>query len=774
MNCQDCKEHLVEYIEELLEDQQAGAIESHLADCPGCRAEAARMTDLRKRLFENGQTFAQTDLENAVFDRIVRRQHLKLKEIRKIDRQFNLWRIIMKSKITKLAAAAVIIIAVLFGMNIVGNGGNVAWGQVLEKVEQFGTYVYKHRMSITDLSNLPEGQQECCPPEVTVQQDSKVYISSEYGMRAEKDVGGELTVIEYMSPSDNGLVQVLVKLKQYARGRLTEEQVREILQKSDPKEIVKEFMSFEYRELGHDTIEGVKVEGIEVDDPKFGAPTFESAVGRLWVSVESNLPVKAEIEGVSSGGKIRTKIEASEFEWDPELKPEIFVPDIPADYELIADIELDSEDEDKLVKGLRDFAELTGGRYPSSLTLMTANQEAGLALLVKRRMKGIARNVQPSKEEIEKVVSIQNSCLFYAELVKEKEPAYYGDKVTTEFSHAVLLSWKLAEDQYRVLFGDLTFETVSAERLDELESMPLNLEPQAIKPQPQDGTVGTVVSGLELVWMSGADAISHQVYFGTDIEELAPVGEVEGETFTDLPELERDTIYYWRVDEVQPDGLVIVGDVWSFSTGYLVGWWKFDEDSGDTAVDSSGNGFDGLLVGQTQRVDGVSGGALNFDGDDDYVDIGKGPEFDITEQITLMAWIQVNVFDQQWQGIVTKGDTSWRLSRGGGDNGHFACTGFWPEWLNGKVSLDDGKWHHVAGVYDGMKLYLYIDGALDISQETSGRISVNDSPVHIGSNSEKEGFLWNGMIDDVRIYSYALNADEVAAIYASAIVTSAD
>jgi hypothetical protein len=688
--------------------------------------------------------------------------------------QLGIWRIIMNNRMTKFAAAAVIIIAVLFGMNIVGNGGNVAWGQVLEKIEQFGTYVYRHRMSITDISNLPEDQQECCPPEVTVQQDSKVYISSEYGMRVEKDLGGELTVIEYISPADNGLVQVLVERKQYARGRLTEEQVREILQKQDPKEIVKEFMSFEYTELGSDTIEGNEVEGIEIDDPKFGAPTFESAVGRLWVSVETNLPVRIEIEGFSSGGKIRTRLEASEFEWDPELEPEIFLPDVPDDYELIADIELDSEDETKLVKGLHDFSELTGGRYPNSLTLMTANQEAGLALLVKRRMEGIDVNIQPSKEEIEKVVSIQNSCLFYAELVKEKEPVYYGDKVTTEFSDAVLLRWKLDEDQYRVLFGDLTFETVSADRMAQLESIPLNTELYAIKPEPRDGRVGTAISGLELGWMSGADAIRHQVYFGTDFEELALLGEVDGETFTDLPELERDVTYYWRVDEVQPDGSVVVGDAWSFNTGYLVGWWKFDEDSGDTAIDSSGNGSDGLLVGQPERVEGVSGGALNFDGDDDYVDIGKGPDFDITEQITLMAWIQVNVFDQQWQGIVTKGDTSWRLSRSGGDTGHFACTGFWPEWLNGKVSVDNGKWHHVVGVYDGTKLYLYIDGELDISQETSGRISVNDAPVHIGSNSEKEGFLWNGMIDDVRIYSYALTADEIGAIYESAMTPLAE
>jgi len=121
MNCQECKEHLIEYIEDLLQDQQTCAIASHLADCPACRTEATRMTDLRKRLLENGQTFAETDLENAVFDQIVRSQHLKLKKSKKIDRQFQLWRIIMKSRITKFATAAVIIVAVALTANIFNN-----------------------------------------------------------------------------------------------------------------------------------------------------------------------------------------------------------------------------------------------------------------------------------------------------------------------------------------------------------------------------------------------------------------------------------------------------------------------------------------------------------------------------------------------------------------------------------------------------------------------------------------------------------------------------
>jgi hypothetical protein len=80
------------------------------------------------------------------------------------------------------------------------------------------------------------------------------------------------------------------------------------------------------------------------------------------------------------------------------------------------------------------------------------------------------------------------------------------------------------------------------------------------------------------------------------------------------------------------------------------------------------------------------------------------------------------------------------------------------------VDVDDGQWHHAAGVYDGQTLSLYVDGVHDVSTKAAGRIRESDKAVLIGENAEKPGRFWNGLIDDVRIYSYGLTAQEVAAL----------
>jgi len=160
------------------------------------------------------------------------------------------------------------------------------------------------------------------------------------------------------------------------------------------------------------------------------------------------------------------------------------------------------------------------------------------------------------------------------------------------------------------------------------------------------------------------------------------------------------------------------------------------------------------------------------------VDIGKDQSFDITNQITISAWIKVNAFDREWQTIVAKGDRAWRLQRNWGENTlEFACSGLvvpgtgWGQ-IFGSTNVNDGHWHHVAGVYDQEKLYLYIDGSLDASAEVSGTIRVNDEPVYIGENAQMPNRFWNGLIDDVRIYSYALSTEEISAIAQSALFFS--
>ncbi|MHC4694828.1 MAG: LamG domain-containing protein, partial [Planctomycetota bacterium] len=447
------------------------------------------------------------------------------------------------------------------------------------------------------------------------------------------------------------------------------------------------------------------------------------------------------------------------------------------------------------IEGLKLFAEITG-RYPKKLNMMDLGQEiAALAkdfqnlpqLIEKldelKKLKDqMSQNSELSEEEIFDTVlkttmeimrPLQSIGFFYMTLVVDgNEPAYYGDKVTPEFPHAVLLRWKAEDGNYRVIFGDLTVEDVTADELAELEASPLNNKPIAIKPQPADGTVSTELEGLKLTWMPGAYVNEHKVYFGTSADQMTLLAEVTDSCSVTAPALEKATTYYWCVDEVQPDGSVAAGDVWSFNTGGIVGWWELDEGSGNTVADSGDKGLDGSLVGDTSWVDGIVDGALAFDGDGDYVDLGKDTAFDVTEQITISGWIKANAFDKQWQTIIAKGDSAWRLHRHRGNNTlQFACSGLavpGTRWggIVGTADVNDGQWHHAVGTYDGSQICLYVDGRLDASSTASGTININDHPVYIGENSEKPGRFWNGLIDGVRLYSYALTADEVAAIYA--------
>ncbi len=204
----------------------------------------------------------------------------------------------------------------------------------------------------------------------------------------------------------------------------------------------------------------------------------------------------------------------------------------------------------------------------------------------------------------------------------------------------------------------------------------------------------------------------------------------------------------------------------------LIGWWKLDEKQGDFADDSSGNNRFGRLMGDPkwQPSGGKIGGALEFDGDGDYIDFGTNLIPDITGQITVTAWIKVNAFNYDYTAIITKGDSAWRLQRDQAtDHLEFACTGLDVpnmQWSNvlGNINVNDGQWHHAAGVYDGEMLYLYVDGKLDASSKAAGTINTNDYPVYIGENAEQTERFWNGLIDDVRIYNYALSEDKIKAL----------
>ena len=199
----------------------------------------------------------------------------------------------------------------------------------------------------------------------------------------------------------------------------------------------------------------------------------------------------------------------------------------------------------------------------------------------------------------------------------------------------------------------------------------------------------------------------------------------------------------------------------------LVAHWKFDDGSGTTLFDSSGNGHDGTLVGDPKWVPGRLGGALEFDGDGDFVELENNTDFDIPVNITITCWIKVNQFDKTWQAIVTNGDGSWRVHRSSSSNNiAWGSSGLSPTDLTGTTDVSTGEWFHIAAVYNGTQKLLYINGNLDASSDSTGNINNSTYGVNIGENDQATGRYFDGLIDDVRIYRRALLDVEILGVMA--------
>ena len=695
--------------------------------------------------------------------------------LRSTTQTVGVWRIIMNKPVTKLAVAAVIIVAVMIGLNVLPGGG-VALAEVLDKVRDIKTVFYR---TVADIKGLPGA-----PAEQITHITTQVKLSYDKGVRIKSQIQLPQRTVEresYILFDKRVLYMLMPAGKEYIEMKLTDELMEKMdSENGDPVTLLKAMADCEHVELGHDTINGIEVWGIEATDPVLGTKVgsvlssgmFDSIVVRLWVDMKTKLPVRLTAKGSARNGEISMDLVIDEFQWDAVMDPAELELTIPADYKLLGEVTWDvTKEGEDIVEVLEFFAEYADGRYPSSLSTMTVARE--IVGHLRRKLASSLSSGGLPREIMEKLTKLEMVGQAYAALENGgKDPAYYGDKVTAEFSHAVLVRWKITDDRYRVVFGDLSKRDVTSDELARLEAAPLNPQSKAIKPQPADGLTGTRIEELKLSWMPGANATGHKVYLGTGPDSLKLLAEVSDSTLTVAPALERGVTYYWRIDEVQPDGSVVTGDVWSFSPGGLVGFWKLDDGSGGTAADSSGKNLHGTIAGNPAWINGVVGKSLKFDGDGDYVDLGNDSSLNMTAQITMAAWIKVDTFDREWQAIITKGDGSWRLQRNGTKGSiEFACTGaFVPGalvgGLFGTVGINDGRWHHIAGTYDGSRICLYVDGRLDISSEAAGSIEVNDYNLFIGANAEKPDRNFNGSIDDVRIYSYALSAEEVKAISA--------
>jgi hypothetical protein len=210
--------------------------------------------------------------------------------------------------------------------------------------------------------------------------------------------------------------------------------------------------------------------------------------------------------------------------------------------------------------------------------------------------------------------------------------------------------------------------------------------------------------------------------------------------------------------------VLVLGFV-SNASAELVGHWRFDEGSGTTAHDQSGNGNDGTLINDPVWATGIINGALQLDGIDDYVNCGNDPSLNFTDAVTLAAWVKLNSVPPAFSVLVAgKFGAYWLEWR---ENKALSLSMFLNGAYNGSgptLELADEDWHHIALTYDGTQKKGYHNLQEVFSEGASGAIDVSAVNFLVGEGHpaiDNFNGCPDGLIDDVRVYNQALTQEEI-------------
>ncbi len=199
------------------------------------------------------------------------------------------------------------------------------------------------------------------------------------------------------------------------------------------------------------------------------------------------------------------------------------------------------------------------------------------------------------------------------------------------------------------------------------------------------------------------------------------------------------------------------------ATAGLVAAYSFNEGTGTSVADASGNGHTGVISGATWSTQGKFGNALSFDGVNDWITVSATSLLNLTSAMTLEAWVFPTTTGGVRDVLVKEGsnvDVYNLYARSGGRPEVNVLVGGSNRVARGTAALAANVWSHVAGTYDGTTLRLFINGVQRASVAVSGPIATSTGPLRIGGNSIW-GEFFQGRIDEIRIYNRALSQAEI-------------
>ncbi len=200
-----------------------------------------------------------------------------------------------------------------------------------------------------------------------------------------------------------------------------------------------------------------------------------------------------------------------------------------------------------------------------------------------------------------------------------------------------------------------------------------------------------------------------------------------------------------------------------------VGYWRFNENSGDTAYDNSSYGNHGDINGTTW-VDGTQRSALAFDGIDDYVNTGVDDlyDFDGDTSFSVSFWMNPTAADTGQRVLSTEESdgTGWTVRRTGNDQLQLVFRDGAGDVIDEiPVDIIPSTWQHVVFVRNGSTGQGYVNGVVNTTVNGIGNGVASTEPLVIGRKAGEDTGHWDAALDEVRIWNRSLSQDEVAWLY---------
>jgi len=243
----------------------------------------------------------------------------------------------------------------------------------------------------------------------------------------------------------------------------------------------------------------------------------------------------------------------------------------------------------------------------------------------------------------------------------------------------------------------------------------------------------------------------------------------------------------WLIDDpmadvADPAGQVDVYDMLVLAQEWLVdpsmdaavAYWKLDETAGDLASDYSRNDHPGTLINMDDSdwVPGYAGNALDFDGVNDYVTTGDICTALAGRNVTVSAWMKAPALNPAMQFIIAINSSTGDNKLMFGTKANIPTLSFAdsePMWRDTTATVIDNTWHHIAFVLDDIDntVTVYVDGSQALSFTSTVSIADTDL-LSLGQEYDAgltTGDFYTGLLDDVKVYDYALNKTQIRRLY---------